>query len=122
MAGRSFVVGDAIDLGWKLLRIAREIDGAKMRFGCSLLEEYSVVMPGSMRVLMADLKQELRRFSARFAQQTKRPLRTLAQIEALLHVEDAIRVGKETGMRRMPLATFDHNRAWLEVSLLARVR
>jgi hypothetical protein len=35
-------------------------------------------------------------------------------------VEDAIRIGKETGMRRMPFATFDHNRAWLEVSLLAQ--
>jgi hypothetical protein len=35
-------------------------------------------------------------------------------------VEDAIRVGKETGMRRMPFAAFDHNQAWLEVSLLAQ--
>lgn len=35
-------------------------------------------------------------------------------------VEDAIRVGKETGMRRMPFAAFEHNRAWLEVSLLAQ--
>ena len=36
-------------------------------------------------------------------------------------VEDAIRVGKETGMRRMPFAAFEHNRAWLEISLLAQV-
>lgn len=36
-------------------------------------------------------------------------------------VEDAIRVGKETGMRRMPFAAFKHNQAWLEVSLLAQV-
>jgi len=35
-------------------------------------------------------------------------------------VEDAIRVGKETGMRRMPFAAFEHNRAWLEVSLLGQ--
>jgi hypothetical protein len=35
-------------------------------------------------------------------------------------VEDAIRVGKETGMRKMPFAAFDHNQAWLEVSLLAQ--
>lgn len=35
-------------------------------------------------------------------------------------VEDAIRVGKETGMRRMPFAAFAHNQAWLEVSLLAQ--
>lgn len=35
-------------------------------------------------------------------------------------VEDAIRVGKETGMRAMPFAAFAHNRAWLEVSLLAQ--
>jgi hypothetical protein len=35
-------------------------------------------------------------------------------------VEDAIRVGKETGMRRMPFAAFEHNRAWLEISLLAQ--
>lgn len=35
-------------------------------------------------------------------------------------VEDAIRVGKETGMRKMPFAAFPHNRAWLEVSLLAQ--
>jgi hypothetical protein len=35
-------------------------------------------------------------------------------------VEDAIRVGKETGMRRKPFAAFEHNRAWLEVSLAAR--
>lgn len=36
-------------------------------------------------------------------------------------VEDAIRVGKETGMRRMPFAAFAHNQAWLEVSLLAQI-
>ena len=35
-------------------------------------------------------------------------------------VEDAIRVGKETGMRKMPLAAFAHNQAWLEISLLAQ--
>lgn len=35
-------------------------------------------------------------------------------------VEDAIRTGKETGMRRMPFAAFEHNRAWLEVSLAAQ--
>jgi len=35
-------------------------------------------------------------------------------------VEDAIRVGKETGMRKMPFAAFAHNEAWLEVSLTAQ--
>lgn len=35
-------------------------------------------------------------------------------------VEDAIRTGKETGMRHMPFAAFEHNQAWLEVSLLAQ--
>jgi Transposase DDE domain group 1 len=35
-------------------------------------------------------------------------------------VEDAIRVGKETGMRKMPFAAFAHNEAWLEISLLAQ--
>lgn len=35
-------------------------------------------------------------------------------------VEDAIRTGKETGMRRMPFVAFEHNQAWLEVSLLAQ--
>lgn len=35
-------------------------------------------------------------------------------------VEDAIRTGKETGMRRMPFAAFPHNQAWLEASLLAQ--
>jgi hypothetical protein len=35
-------------------------------------------------------------------------------------VEDAIRVAKETGMRRMPFTAFEHNQAWLEVSLLAQ--
>lgn len=35
-------------------------------------------------------------------------------------VEDAIRVGKETGMRKMPFAAFEHNSAWLEISLLAQ--
>jgi hypothetical protein len=35
-------------------------------------------------------------------------------------VEDSIRTGKETGMRSMPFAAFEHNRAWLEVSLLAQ--
>lgn len=35
-------------------------------------------------------------------------------------VEDAIRIGKETGMRRMPFAAFAHNEAWLEISLLAQ--
>jgi hypothetical protein len=35
-------------------------------------------------------------------------------------VEDAIRVGKETGMRAMPFAAFEHNQAWLEISLIAQ--
>jgi len=35
-------------------------------------------------------------------------------------VEDSIRIGKETGMRNMPFAAFEHNRAWLEVSLIAQ--
>ncbi|MGV1050475.1 MAG: IS1380 family transposase [Solirubrobacterales bacterium] len=35
-------------------------------------------------------------------------------------VEDAIRVGKETGMAKMPFAAFAHNEAWLEVSLAAQ--
>jgi len=35
-------------------------------------------------------------------------------------VEDAIRTGKETGMRRMPFVAFNHNQAWLEISLLAQ--
>jgi hypothetical protein len=35
-------------------------------------------------------------------------------------VEDAIRTGKETGMRRMPFAAFEHNAAWLEISLAAQ--
>jgi hypothetical protein len=35
-------------------------------------------------------------------------------------VEDAIRVGKETGMAKMPFAAFEHNQAWLEVSLAAQ--
>jgi Transposase DDE domain group 1 len=35
-------------------------------------------------------------------------------------VEDSIRVGKETGMRSMPFAAFEHNQAWLEVSLIAQ--
>jgi hypothetical protein len=35
-------------------------------------------------------------------------------------VEDAIRVGKETGMRKMPFAAFVPNEARLEVSLLAQ--
>jgi Transposase DDE domain group 1 len=35
-------------------------------------------------------------------------------------VEDAIRVAKETGMRKMPFAAFVHHQAWLEVSLLAQ--
>ncbi len=35
-------------------------------------------------------------------------------------VEDSIRIAKETGMRNLPFAAFEHNRAWLEVSLLAQ--
>jgi hypothetical protein len=35
-------------------------------------------------------------------------------------VEDSIRCGKETGMRGMPFGAFEHNQAWLEVSLLAQ--
>jgi hypothetical protein len=35
-------------------------------------------------------------------------------------VEDAIRTGKETGMRSLPFAAFAHNRAWLELSLIAQ--
>jgi Transposase DDE domain group 1 len=35
-------------------------------------------------------------------------------------VEDAIRVGKDTGMAKLPFAAFEHNQAWLEVSLAAQ--
>jgi hypothetical protein len=35
-------------------------------------------------------------------------------------VEDSIRIAKETGMRNLPFAAFEHNQAWLEVSLLAQ--
>lgn len=35
-------------------------------------------------------------------------------------VEDEIRCGKETGMRNLPFAAFEHNRAWLELSLIAQ--
>jgi hypothetical protein len=34
--------------------------------------------------------------------------------------EDAIRCAKDTGMRNLPFAAFEHNRAWLELSLLAQ--
>ena len=33
--------------------------------------------------------------------------------------EDAIRVAKDTGARNLPFAAFEHNQAWLELSLLA---
>ena len=33
--------------------------------------------------------------------------------------EDAIRVAKDTGIRNLPFAAFEHNQAWLELSLLA---
>lgn len=36
-------------------------------------------------------------------------------------VEDSIRTGKETGMRNLPFAAFEHNQAWLEVSLIAQI-
>jgi hypothetical protein len=35
-------------------------------------------------------------------------------------VEDEIRTGKETGMRNLPFAAFEHNRVWLELSLIAQ--
>ena len=35
-------------------------------------------------------------------------------------VEDEIRTGKETGMRKLPFAAFEHNRVWLELSLIAQ--
>ena len=35
-------------------------------------------------------------------------------------VEDAIRCAKETGMRALPFAAFEHNRVWLELSLIAQ--
>lgn len=35
-------------------------------------------------------------------------------------VEDRIRAGKDTGMRNLPFGTFEHNRAWLELSLGAQ--
>ena len=35
-------------------------------------------------------------------------------------VEDRIRTGKETGMRNLPHHAFEHNQAWLEVSLIAQ--
>jgi hypothetical protein len=35
-------------------------------------------------------------------------------------VEDEIRTGKDTGMRKLPFAAFEHNRVWLELSLIAQ--
>jgi len=35
-------------------------------------------------------------------------------------VEDEIRCGKETGMRNLPFAAFEHNQVWLELSLIAQ--
>lgn len=35
-------------------------------------------------------------------------------------VEDEIRCGKDTGMRRLPFASFEHNMVWLELSLIAQ--
>ncbi len=35
-------------------------------------------------------------------------------------VEDCIRTGKDTGMRNLPDHAFDHNQAWLELSLIAQ--
>ena len=35
-------------------------------------------------------------------------------------VEDSIRAGKDTGMRNLPHYAFEHNQAWLEVSLIAK--
>ena len=35
-------------------------------------------------------------------------------------VEDEIRCGKETGMRNLPFRAFEHNQAWLELSLIAQ--
>jgi hypothetical protein len=35
-------------------------------------------------------------------------------------VEDEIRCGKDTGMRSLPFAAFEHNRVWLELSLSAQ--
>jgi Transposase DDE domain group 1 len=35
-------------------------------------------------------------------------------------VEDAIRAGKDTGMRNLPHYAFEHNQTWLEISLIAQ--
>jgi hypothetical protein len=35
-------------------------------------------------------------------------------------VEDSIRAGKDTGMRNLPHYAFEHNQAWLELSLIAQ--
>ena len=35
-------------------------------------------------------------------------------------VEDSIRAGKDTGMRNLPHHAFEHNQAWLEISLIAQ--
>jgi Transposase DDE domain group 1 len=35
-------------------------------------------------------------------------------------VEDSIRAGKDTGMRNLPHHAFEHNQAWLELSLIAQ--
>ena len=35
-------------------------------------------------------------------------------------VKDAIRAGKDTGMRNLPHHAFEHNQTWLEVSLIAQ--
>jgi hypothetical protein len=35
-------------------------------------------------------------------------------------VEDEIRTGKETGMRNLPFAAFEHNQVWMELSLIAQ--
>ena len=50
----------------------------------------------------------------------ERVIISLCGTAARARVEDAIRTGKETGMRRMPFAAFEHNAAWLEISLAAQ--
>ena len=81
-----------------LMEMAREIDGAKVRFGRSLLEQrpalaaarsYRDADPGDgvehqvARIVFDDLKADLRRLASRFTASTGQALKTMARIEAL---------------------------------------
>lgn len=64
--------------------------------------------------------QDGHRFQVMLTNQHGDPVALEAKHRARARVEDAIRAGKDTGMRNLPFRTFAANQAWLELVLIAQ--